>query len=849
MCRRRSPRSSLRSPRGNRPLPAANAATGESRRAESRGEEDFAGLRSYAPGVPLKHMAWKILARGGEAAVRIYSDLGARPEWLEWSSLDGLDTETRLSQLCRWITECEAGLPRPYGLRIPGDRHPARPRARSSVAMSARAGLSRNTAGMKLAVPSATQVTYDQLRWMSVCLALALAVHAASLPVWLLAAIAAAVAIRLALAARGYAAPSRTIRIVVAVVSIGILFLQLHTFNGVAAGSALLSLVAGLKLFETQSRRDLYVVALIIYFLSLAALLRSESFWLFAYLLAVSWLTTATLLRLGDSTQPSDWRRSARYAGRISAQALPLALVLWLFFPRFDGPLWRVPSDARGAETGLSDTMSPGDITDLALSDDIAFRVHFDGPPPPPAERYWRGPVLHDFDGRTWRRTIAFRGPGTGLAPLGIAYRYVVSLEPNRHNWIFALDWPDRWDFERRLSHRRRHAGTAFALVAPARREHLLAHACPIDGAVERGRAPPRHTAPERNAIRRTRQLALDLRRSHPDDIQYVNAVLDMFHRQQFFYTLEPPPLGVNSVDEFLFDTKRGFCGHYASAFAALMRAAGIPARVVTGYHGGLYNRFADYWIVAQSDAHAWDEVWIEGRGWMRVDPTSAVAPGRVEPGSEGALAAGSRLSGPWRQPLSWLADARLELDALRQLWRERILSFDQHSQDSLLGSLGIPEPDGQKVAMVMGAGLVLVFIWLTWQIRREQRPDPKDPVLRAYHKLCRKLAAAGLPRRPSEGAEAFAARVATRAARSGRPRGCPLEALFAPALWREPPRRRRAMVRRPSARVQPAASRARGALESGSRANRSVKSAKTRGRRGHAGPRRLFVAIHTFCA
>ncbi len=165
---------------------------------------------------------------------------------------------------------------------------------------------------MKLAVPSATQVTYDQLRWMSVCLALALAVHAASLPVWLLAAIAAAVAIRLALAARGYAAPSRTIRIVVAVVSIGILFLQLHTFNGVAAGSALLSLVAGLKLFETQSRRDLYVIALIIYFLSLAALLRSESFWLFAYLLAVSWLTSATLLRLSDSTQPSDWRQAAR---------------------------------------------------------------------------------------------------------------------------------------------------------------------------------------------------------------------------------------------------------------------------------------------------------------------------------------------------------------------------------------------------------------------------------------------------------------------------------------------------------------------------------------------------------
>src|ERR1700677_2389156 len=168
----------------------------------------------------------------------------------------------------------------------------------------------------------------------------------------------------------------------------------------------------------------------------------------------------------------------------------------------------------------------------------------------------------------------------------------------------------------------------------------------------------------ERNP--RTRQLALELRRLHPDDLQYVNAVLDMFRRQQFFYTLEPPPLGLNSVDEFLFDTKRGFCGHYASAFAALMRAAGIPARVVTGYHGGIYNRFGDYWIMAQSDAHAWDEVWIEGRGWVRVDPTSAVAPGRVEPGSEGALAASSRLSGAWRRPLSWLPGTRRALAGAR---------------------------------------------------------------------------------------------------------------------------------------------------------------------------------------
>jgi transglutaminase-like putative cysteine protease len=612
---------------------------------------------------------------------------------------------------------------------------------------------------VKLAAP-ATQVTYAELRWMCACLALALAAQAASLPLWLLAVIGAAAGIRLWLAARGYAAPSRTIRSVIAVVSIGLLFLQLRTFNGLAAGSALLSLVAGLKILETQSRRDLYVVALIIYFLCLAQLLRSESFWLLAYLTGTAWCTSATLLRLTHASPPVGWRRSARYAGRISAQALPIALILWLLFPRFDSPLWRTPADGHGAESGLSDTMTPGDITDLALSDDVAFRVHFSGPAPPPAERYWRGPVLHDFDGNTWRRLPAARVRDSGLAALGPAYRYVISLEPHQHNWLFALDWPDGW------SAPEAYLTSDYMLVRPALVSRALDVTITSHTAVraeeplgEAMRRRDTRLPAQRNP--KTLQLASELRAAHPGDAEYVEAVLEMFRRQQFFYTLEPPPLGANSVDEFLFDTKQGFCGHYASAFAALTRAAGIPTRVVTGYYGGTYNRFADYWIVRQSDAHAWDEVWIEGRGWWRVDPTSAVPPGRVQAGLERSLTAGARLGGAWRGPLSWVSDARLELDALRQLWRQRILNFNQQSQYRLLTGLGIPEPDGQKIAMVMGGALALAFGWLTWQIRREQRPRPKDPVVRAYDRLCRKLAAAGLARRPHEGAEMFGERVA----------------------------------------------------------------------------------------
>jgi hypothetical protein len=208
-----------------------------------------------------------------------------------------------------------------------------------------------------------------------------------------------------------------------------------------------------------------------------------------------------------------------------------------------------------------------------------------------------------------------------------------------------------------------------------------------------------------------------------------------------------------------LFDTRRGFCGHYASAFATLMRAAGIPTRVVTGYHGGIYNPYAGYWIVRQSNAHAWDEIWIAGRGWLRVDPTAAIAPARVESGLDGTLAA-EPLGLGIRARVPWIIDLRLRLDALGQLWRQRFLRFNQLAQLSLIERLGIEEPDAQKIVLVMAAGLVLAFAWLVWQLRREQRTEPKDPAVVAYRRLCRRLAAIGLARRSHEGAENYAVRV-----------------------------------------------------------------------------------------
>jgi transglutaminase-like putative cysteine protease len=622
-----------------------------------------------------------------------------------------------------------------------------------------------------MSTPPAERLSFELLLWISACLALTLLPGIATRPIWVTATVAAAAALRLGAAARGRDVPPRGLRLLIAGLAIGILFLQFRTFNGLGAGTVLLSLIAGLKLLETRTRRDLQVITMIIYFLSLATLLEGESFWLLSYLIGVCWLTTSTLLRLTSGAHGLDWPGSIRPAARLLAQALPLAVVFWLFFPRFNGPLWQLQGSDQNATSGLGDSMSPGDITDLAQSDEVAFRVRFvanaaagavagaAASAPPPGQRYWRGPVLHDFDGRAWRRT----GDDTVRAPRllfsGPAYRYTVSLEPNQHNWLFVLDWPSAWDAPRAV------LTSDYMLVEPtaatqptdvtATSYAQVQAAEPLSDVMRRRDT---HLPPGRNP--RSLRLAQQLRGAHPDDAGYLAAVLAMFHNQPYYYTLTPPRLGDDSVDGFLFDSKRGFCGHYASAFADLMRAVGIPARVVTGYQGGTFNRYADYWILRQSDAHAWDEVWLEGAGWVRVDPTSVIAPERVEHGLNDLVTAGAQLESRWQQRTPWLTDTRLRLDALRLLWRERILRFNPESQDRLLAFLHVPEPDAQKLVLVLAISLIVGMSWLTWQVRRDVAVGPRDPVTRAYQRLCRRMGRAGLPRLPSEGAEAFAARV-----------------------------------------------------------------------------------------
>jgi transglutaminase-like putative cysteine protease len=604
------------------------------------------------------------------------------------------------------------------------------------------------------------RLSFDRLKWAVACLTLALIPLLQTLPTWIPLTVGIAATLRLAMAARGLGPPPRILRLCLSAAAVVFLFLQYRTFNGISAGTALLALMGGLKLLETQTQRDIHIVILMIYFMSLSALLAGDSFWMLAYLAGVCWLTTATLLHLTSSGLGPNWRVSLRYSARALLQALPLAVALWLFFPRFAGPLWQIPDNGRRAYSGLGDTLSPGDITDLALSDEIAFRVHFNGAVPPPAERYWRGPVLHEFDGHTWHREPSADSRGPSLQPDGPAYSYTVSVEPHRHNWIFVLDWPAQWDLL--------HGGLTgdYMLVQP---EPLLRLTDVNATSYTRVLAAQPLGEPQRRrdtalpADPNPRALALGhrLRAENTDDDGLIRAVLRMFHDEPFYYTLTPPALADDSVDGFLFDSRRGYCGHYASAFAVLMRAAGIPARVVTGYAGGTLNRFADYWIVRQSAAHAWDEVWIEGRGWQRIDPTAAIAPERVEKGLNPDPAADNFPAQDFQDSYSWLEDLRLRLDAFQQFWRERILHFDQKSQLSLLSRLHIPQPDEHKLVAVLAASLSLAMAWLTWQVRRELKFRTQDAVVRGYLRLCARLAEAGLPRAAHEGAESYAARVA----------------------------------------------------------------------------------------
>ncbi|MGH8443123.1 MAG: transglutaminase TgpA family protein [Nevskiaceae bacterium] len=623
-----------------------------------------------------------------------------------------------------------------------------------------------------------TYLAQSSLLRLLAVLALVVAPHLLRMPPWINAVVIAIGAWRVAAATKQWPLPPQWLKVVMLLAVVGIHGATYGRINGQHAGSALLVLMLALKLTEMRERRDVLVVVSLCYFTMLTHFLFSQEIWTILYLGACAVGVTAILIEANHPGAPLRPATTLRLGGAMVLLAVPLMVALFVLFPRVPGPLWGLPADAGAARSGISDTMSPGDISSLIQSDEVAFRVTFRGEPPPPKDRYWRGPVLTRFDGRVW--DAPFKGDDyfrrcAGSTKLnaceqadvelaGAAVEYEVTLEPHRQNWLFALDLPDR----RLLPPNTVLTGYYQMVWRELVKDRIVYRAASHPGYVldaamtlqwqRSARRLPDGSNP------RARALARQWRDQGLDDAQVVERALQLFRAEEFFYTLEPPTLGENSVDEFLFETRRGFCEHYASAFTVLMRAAGIPARVVVGYQGGELNDVGSYYVVRQSDAHAWSEVWLGNQGWVRVDPTGAVAPSRVESGLSAALAPSELPGFLKRSGLSAFDYARLRADVawdyVNVAWDRWVLGFNEQSQFELLSQIGLGEWRDMVIAMTVLVGLFMGLIGMI-ALRGARPTVPHDEALRLWRRATRTLAALGLPQAPAEGPRDYAERIA----------------------------------------------------------------------------------------
>ncbi|MEO7072802.1 MAG: DUF3488 and transglutaminase-like domain-containing protein [Rhodanobacter sp.] len=583
-------------------------------------------------------------------------------------------------------------------------------------------------------------------------LVLVLGVHAPHLPWWL------SVTLALLLAWRWLQRRQRTGRVprwLKLPLLAGLTLTVVATWGSIFGrepGAALAVGLLVLKLLETETARDVRVGVSFACFALMAALLFGQSL-TSTLLVALGLLPVLATLRALEPAQPArNLPRQLAPGGVLLLAALPLTLVAFVLVPRLSTPLWGAPG-ADQARTGLSDSMSPGNFTQLLTDDSPAMRVSFAGAPPAHELRYFRAYVMWRYDGRRWQHVRAPRD--AAVAPLqadtGIDYR--VTLEPSQQRMLPALDVPVIAPADARLTadHEILAARAVTQALSYTLRSAVRYQLQPLLDEATRQRAlllPARFNP---------RTLALGAQwheRYGANGAAIVRAGLGLLEDGDFRYTLSPAPLGRDAVDDFLFNTREGFCEHYASSFTVLMRAAGVPARVVTGYQGGYWNRQAHYLLVRNSDAHAWTEVWLAGRGWVRVDPTAAARPERV---TQGAAAAIGDERGWYHS--DWLQGARNHWDIVNRWWNQGVVGFDALRQRGMLTPFGVRDTDTRLLAILIAFSAVLFMgIGLGWALWRRRHDDPLRAALR---ELERKLARAGVNRRVGEGPQVFLSRAA----------------------------------------------------------------------------------------
>lgn len=602
--------------------------------------------------------------------------------------------------------------------------------------------------------PLATRPSIDRRAFdlLSLTMAFVLAVHATHLPWWLDLALLATLAGRWWQRRQHQGPVPRWLKLPLLALLTLVVIVYYGSIFGRAPGAALAVGLLVLKLLETEEPRDARVGVGFACFGLMSALLFDQGL-VATFVVALGLLPAlATLRALEPAHQATGIPRSLVPGLALLTAALPLTLLAFLLVPRLSTPLWGAPSPEQ-ARTGLSESMSPGNFTNLLVDDHPAMRVSFDGAAPAPDLRYFRAYVMWHYDGRRWRyfRSRQQRPPAPLQAARSIGYQ--ITLQPTEQHVLPALDMP---------------------LAAPENATLEADREIIADKPVTQPRVYSLRSAPQYrlqtvlDPISRRRGLELPIgfnpqalalarqwrSRYGNDDRAIVQAALDMFHNGGFSYTLAPPPLGRDAVDDFLFDTRAGFCEHYSSSFTVLMRAAGIPARVVTGFQGGYWNKLGDYLLVRYSDAHAWSEVWLAGQGWVRIDPTAAVRPERVTLGA--AAAAGDQL--PWYQN-DWLQGLRNHWDVVNRWWGQAVVGFDALRQRGLLTPFGIRKTDTATLALLLAiCSVVFIALGVTWALLQRRL---RDPLLEAMRRLQAKLGRQDVTRRPSEGPDHYLRRAA----------------------------------------------------------------------------------------
>jgi protein-glutamine gamma-glutamyltransferase len=575
------------------------------------------------------------------------------------------------------------------------------------------------------------------------------------LPLWCTGLVLAVLAWRATLAWNARPLPSRWWLLGLLVLTIGATLMTHRTLLGRDAGVTLLVVLLTLKTLELRARRDAFVVFFLSFFTMLTNFFFSQSLLTAAAMLVALMGLLTALVNTHMPVGKPPLREAAGIALTMAALGAPIMLVMFLLFPRL-APLWGVPSDAMAGRSGLSATMEVGSIAELALDDSIAMRIRFQDSQPRQSDLYFRGPVLSTLQGRQWQPLRsgfpARMQDAANLQVSGAAIRYQVTLEPNNRPWIFVLDAaadrPDARGMPMRMS-------PQLQWIAERPVADLLRYTAQSHTEFQHG--PLRRTAALQDYLDlppglnpRTMAWASELRRDAAlgsDPQALIDAVLQRLRTGGYSYTLEPGIYGQNTADEFWFDRRTGFCEHIASAFAIMMRSLDIPARIVTGYQGGEVNSVDGYWTIRQSDAHAWVEVWLAGRGWVRVDPTAAVAPGRT--GSlqrlrapAGAIATAMEAVNP-----QFWAQLRATWEAVNNGWNQWILNYNQSAQLDLLKNIGFDAPSWEDLGYVLIALVVLASLvgaaWTLWDRHRQ------DPWLRLLERAARQLRAAGVPVAP----------------------------------------------------------------------------------------------------